>query len=50
MAEGVVIEKFPFNLKGQSVLVNHYLNMRNLQDQHVNGPRIKRSQITKQPE
>ena len=47
--EGAFVEKFNFNLKGQSVLVSHYLNMRNLQGPHILGPRIIRSQILEQP-
>lgn len=47
--EGTVVEKFNFNLKGQSVLISHYLNMRNLQAQRINGSLITRSQIVQQP-
>lgn len=48
--EGAIVEKFSFNLKGQSILVAHYLNMRNLQDKKILGPRVVRSQIVQQPE
>jgi len=44
------VERFNFNLRGQSVLVGHYLNMRNLQENKILGPRITRSQIVKQHE
>ena len=48
--EGAIVEKFSFNLKGQSILVAHYLNMRNLQNKKILGPRVQRSQIVQQPE
>lgn len=50
VGEGPVMEKVLFNLKGQSVLISHYLNMHNLQETEPQGHKISRTQISHQPE
>jgi hypothetical protein len=48
--EGAKIDKFLFNLKGQSVLVNQYLRMHNLKpEKEYHDQKITRTEIVKQP-
>jgi hypothetical protein len=47
VGEGAQIEKCSFNLKGQSLLISHYLKMHNLQESQPHGQLITRSEIVK---
>ena len=49
LGQGSVIEKFTFNLKGQSVLISQYFKMHNLREGETMGRLITRSEIVKQP-
>ncbi|CAF0787840.1 unnamed protein product [Brachionus calyciflorus] len=49
VGEGSVIEMIPFNLKGKSVLINHYLNLHNLNSDSSAGFKMTRSEIVKNP-
>ncbi len=46
--EGSVIERYSFQLKGQSILIGHYLKIHDLQTE-MTGIKISRLQIAKQP-
>jgi len=46
--EGSVIERYSFQLKGQSILIGHYLKIHDLQ-REMTGTKVSRLQIAKQP-
>lgn len=48
VGEGSIVEKFQFKIKGQSILIAHYLKIHNIQNE-VNGAKMSRIQITRQP-
>ena len=49
VGEGSIIEIISFNLKGKSVLINHYLNLHNLNSDSSVGFRMTRSEIVRNP-
>lgn len=49
VGEGSLIEIVPFNLKGKSVLINHYMNLHSLQSDSSFGFKITRSEIVQNP-
>ena len=49
VGEGSLIEVVPFNLKGKSVLIDHYIKLHNLKSDSSVGFRISRSEIVQNP-
>lgn len=49
VGEGSLIEIVSFNLKGKSVLINHYLNLHSLKSDSSIGFKITRSEIVQNP-
>lgn len=52
IGEGIVVEKYGFNPKGQSVLINQYRRMYSLQNSGgdtTHGFKVTRTEILKNP-